>query len=165
MQHHPTTHCSQCAAHEQQIAQLMADLESADRDPVWGVLTRGGLERRMPKLGDETAAIVLDLDYLHEANDRYGHAGVDARMTVALRATDQHPVGRWQHGDELVIFAPQGDALGLALRLQSELAAQGLSATCAIVPGLGHAAVAKGQRRIEQAKRDGERGRIFVVTR
>lgn len=156
-------HCTQCAALAQEIVQLQAELQLADRDAVWGVFTRRGLERRMPKEDRGMAVVVFDIDRMHDANDRYGHAGVDERMTVALRVTDQHPTGRWQHGDELVSFVPISDALGMALRVQAELIGQGLSATCAVVWACSHAAVAQAQARIEQAKRANERGRVFVV--
>lgn len=156
-------HCTQCDALAQEITYLREELRQADRDAVWGVLTRRGLERRMPKPHSGQATIVCDIDNLHDANDSYGHAGVDERMTIALRATDGHPAGRWQHGDEVVCFAPQGDAVGLALRLQAELHSQGLAATFAVVWGCDHAAVTRGQARIEAAKRDGKRGRVFVV--
>lgn len=161
MHTHSSTTCQHCRELEQTILDLRAALEAADRDPIWGIYTRGGIERRMVKLDGTMAVIVADLDRLHDANDRYGHAGVDARMTMVLRGTD---AGRWQQGDEFVVIVPTADAVGAATRLQGALVEQGLSATFAVVRGCDHAAIAAGQLRIEEAKRAGERGRIFTVS-
>lgn len=157
---HPTTTCQHCAELEQTIADLRAALEAADRDPIWGIYTRGGIERRMTRLDGTMAVIVADLDGLHDANDRYGHAGVDMRMTIALRGTD---AGRWQQGDEFIVLVPRADAVGAAQRLQRALADQGLSATFAVVWGCDQASVAAGQLRIEEAKRANERGQVYTV--
>lgn len=146
------------------IAQLRAELSTAHTDPIWGIASRQGIERRMQHCTKGYAIVVGDLDYLHEANERYGHEGVDARVRAALqvRAGDFY-LGRWKRGDELIALVADDDAKGLAERLRAALQSQGLSATFAIVRGSDRYAAQAGLARIEEAKRAGQRGRIFEV--
>lgn len=152
------------AAHAQIVA-LQAELDLAHRDPIWGVYTRVGLERRMPHPDSGMGCVVLDVDQMRLCNDRYGHAGLDERMTQALLSVRDGDAisGRWEEGDEVVIFAPIADLAGLAERLQHALWQNGLSATMAIVHDCTVTAIIAGQTRVEEAKRADERGHIFVV--
>lgn len=146
-----------------EIERLRAELARAHNDPIWGVLTRVGLERRMQHADTTKGVLVLDLDDLHGANDRYGHAGLDARMTRALGCLRKTDVGRWQNGDELVVIAPVADLKGIDSKLARALRREGLSATRAWAASCTREAIVLCQARIEAAKRAGERGRCFVV--
>lgn len=156
--------CTTCAAKDQTIAQLIAERDAAEFDVVWGIYKREGLERRMAHLRAGMAVIVIDIDGMHQANDAYGHEGVDRRVTRIMAAvrTDDTLAGRWQAGDELVLFCHQDDAIGLAQRLLSEFRTDAMSATAAIVFEPTHAGVAIGQAQIEAAKRANRRGRVYV---
>ncbi len=151
------------------ITELHAMIAELATDPTWGGLSPAGIRfhaRRVPSIG--YAVILADMDYLHEANDRFGHASVDERKrrVMARHRSDDVTYGRVDFGDEEVIFVPMSDALGLAGRLLSDLRSEGLSATFAVVPFDGDfaAAVHAGMARIEQAKRDNARGDVYEVT-
>ncbi len=149
---------------------VIADLEhrlrrallDAYHDPIWGVLTRQGIDRRMQDLGDEWVAIVADVDDMHTANELYTHEGVDIRMRVGLRSTDAI-CGRYQRGDELVFFVPAHDAVGAAERARDSLRVQGMSATFAVVWEASHIAITAGQAAIDAEKKAGRRGHIMRV--
>lgn len=164
-QHTVPRTCPNCKRKDQEIARLTAERDAAEFDRVWRVYKREGLERRMPHLRSGMAVVVVDLDRMKEANARFGHAGVDSRMTKIFQATrtDDTFAGRWKQGDEVAVFVHQDDAIGLANRLLGAFLALDLSATIAVVGGASHAHVDLGIARIEQAKADNERGRIFVV--
>lgn len=147
------------------VAQLRAELDQAHRDPIWGIYSRQGVERRMAHLTTEHATIVVDLDDMHGANAAYGHAGVDRRVARALGCIRHNDVlaGRWLRGDEVVLFPRTADALGLAHRLLGALLALDLSATIVVVWGNDQASIAAGLARIETAKHANERGRVFTI--
>lgn len=142
------------------IEALQAELYEAYRDPIWGVLSRQGVERRMQQLDHTYVAIVGDGDDIHGKNRRFGHDGVDARMTAGLRGTDS---GRWLRGDEVVFFVPRQDAAGAAERIRQNLLQQEMPMTLCITYAATHEAIAAGQVMIEIEKDAGRRGHILRV--
>lgn len=161
---HEHATCTSCTDKDALIALLTAERDAAEFDSIWGIYKREGVERRMAHLRTGMAVVVVDIDGMHDANTRYGHAGVDRRVTRVMCAvrTDDTLAGRWQQGDELVIFCHQDDAIGLARRLLAEFRADDMSATAAVVFEPTHAGVALGQAQIEVAKRANQRGRVYV---
>lgn len=147
------------------VSELRAELDQALRDPIWGIYSRQGIERRMRHLTTDHATIVVDMDKMHHANTAFGHDGVDSRITRALACIRSADVlaGRWLRGDEVVLFPLAVDAIGLAHRLLGALLALDMSATIAVVWGNDRAAVTVGTAQIETAKEQDQRGRVFVV--
>lgn len=159
---HRYSTCITCQAMAAEVERLTVELAHAEHDPIWGIHNRQGVERRMKHLTDEHATIVLDLDKMHDANAALGHDGVDQRLNKIMRIADVLS-GRWLRGDEIVLFPHQDDAIGLAYRILGALQAHDLSATIAVVWGNTHQAISLGLARIEQAKADDQRGRVYVV--
>ena len=93
----------------------MAAQEAALRDPLTGLTNRLGLERRAPKLLEQTAAkgrvpwlMLVDVDWFKDVNDGAGHAAGDAALQEVAhllrrecRADDL--ICRWA-GDEFVVL-------------------------------------------------------------
>lgn len=160
----PPSTCTTCPI----VTDLRAQLDAAYRDPIWGIYSRQGIERRMAHLRPGMATIVIDIDHMHDCNTTFGHDGVDARVASifqAIRAEDAEDmlIGRWLRGDEVVIFVHQDDAIGLARRLLGTFRAYAMSATAALVWRCDTAGIKVGCARIEVAKEAGERGRIFII--
>lgn len=155
-------HSSTCTDCAPRIAQLEQELAQALHDPIWGIATRQGVERRLTELSPDQAAIVLDLDDMHGANARFSHAGVDWRVTQVMQSirADDTFAGRWLQGDEIVVFANAANAPGLAERLLILLEMRGMGATIAIAEATREG-IAEGVARIDQAKREGRRGQIL----
>ncbi len=112
----------------------------ATTDSLTGVLNRRQLAqvteqelKRAHRYGHKTSVLMLDLDYLKQINDSYGHGAGDLAinrtaqiMKDNVRETDF--IGRFG-GDEFVIILPETDcdhATMLAERLRSSVAAQTL---------------------------------------
>jgi diguanylate cyclase (GGDEF)-like protein len=108
--------------------------EMSDQDPLTGVLNsrafQAAAKQRLARLGGSHASLIcLDLDYLKDANDRYGHPAGDAALvglagalTRTFRGSDV--VGR-MGGDEFAVLAisrepDPGDAI--LARFNAELA-------------------------------------------
>jgi GGDEF domain-containing protein len=154
--------CTTCRAMEREVERLRAELADAHHDPVWGIGTRQAVERRMTELTGQQAAIVLDIDDMHGANSRLGHAEVDRRIAgimQTLRNGDTY-AGRWLRGDEIVVFCDRADADGLAIRLLVLFELYGLGATIAITAATRDG-VDGGIFRIGGAKSAGRRGEIL----
>lgn len=161
----PTT-CCNCAA---RIIELEALLHVAHTDPVWGVLTRTGMEYHMHQLQPGYDLLYVDIDNMHDANTAYGHEGTDRRVRQALaslqmRRGDFMLSGRWLCGDELIFLLPGGTGSGAAGRLLAAFQAAGLGATIAVVPGAVNyrAAIDSAQHTVEESKRNGSRGRVLA---
>lgn len=150
----------------------LADAHSAitelDSDPAWGGCSPAGLRYRLRRLlGGGYGVVVLDLDNLHELNDRLGHTEVDRRMREAFQIRHSDTLrGRWQFGDEVVLIVPSEDAKDCAQRLLHDMQSVGLSATFAVVVNTHERyerAVERCQGCIENAKRNNLRGRVHEV--
>lgn len=155
-------HSSTCTTCAPRIAQLEADLASALHDPIWGIGTRQAVERRLTGLSGLLSTIVLDIDGMHGANERFGHAGVDERISKIMQSvrTDDTYAGRWLRGDEIVIFCDQANAEGLAVRLLILFEMYGMGATITVAPATREG-IAEGIARIDAAKANGQRGQIL----
>ena len=154
--------CGTCQAMVAENARLTAELSTAEFDAIWGIYKREGLERRMPHLRSGYAALVIDLDQMHDRNLEFGHAGVDWRMTqvfLRIRENDTY-AGRWKRGDEVVVFVHQDDAEGLAIRALVTCELYGMPATMVLVSAT-LAGIASGIAAIEVAKKAGKRGQIL----
>ncbi len=151
----------------QRIQELEYELARAYHDPRWAILTCVGVERRLQQLQPGCDLVYGDIDFLHHANEHYGHAGVNQRMLRALqfRMTDFVLAGRWESGDELVFVCPSGTGEGAAHRLLSALHDQGLSATFCVIEATHHYAptIQRAQACVAWAKAHQERGQVFVI--
>lgn len=148
-------HCTRCT-------QLEADLAAALHDPIWQIDTRQAVERRLTALGPDIAAIVLDIDRMHDRNAEFGHAGVDWRVAQVMQTVrgDDTYAGRWLQGDEIVVFCNEANTEGLAMRLLIAFEMRGMGATITITPATREG-IAEGIATIDAAKRAGQRGEIL----
>ena len=90
--------------------------------------------------------VFFDLDFLHDLNDKmggYGPVNVMIKQVLGVVRSSDHTACRWQSGDEMLVAITETEtrnaddisvAEGMVKRLQEALAAQGMSATFAIVP-------------------------------
>jgi len=99
------------------LRRVVSRLESANRDTITGLLTRGFLEETLPKLIDKCeradvpiSATFVDIDRFKSINDQYGHQAGDevlcgiARLLM-LGVRDNDPAIRYG-GDEIVLILP-----------------------------------------------------------
>jgi GGDEF domain-containing protein len=97
--------------------------------PVFGCLTRQGIERRKP--GKGSIVVFMDIDDMKGANSAYGYDEVNRRIAASLSQVRQSDiVGRWFSGDEFVVFA-NGDETAIAARIKEAFKTNGLSVTLA----------------------------------
>ncbi len=123
-----------------QLKETEAALCESLNDPIFGILTRAGVERRVAGLRGQYEVVFLDVDNMHAANENYGHEGVNERITNALnivRSSDI-PAGRWLRGDEIVFIVAEGTGAGLAQRVGLDFIKNGLSATFGVAPLSGN---------------------------
>jgi GGDEF domain-containing protein len=146
--------CTRCT-------ELEIELARAYHDPIWQIDTRQAVERRLTQLGTGYAAVVLDIDRMHAANERFGHAGVDWRIAQIFQSVrrDDTYAGRWLQGDEIVVFCNVANAPGLAIRLLVLFEMRAMGATITMAPATREG-IAEGIARIDAAKRAGQRGAI-----
>jgi hypothetical protein len=118
-----------------QIDQLKAENKALMHDSAFGILTRPGLEIEHRKLTGDLYAVFIDLNGIHDLNTKLGsYEAVDAlvRKAFSMRRDDMvlAIAGKWKSGDE-ICFIVRADPAGFIARLQSDLAANGLSAMAA----------------------------------
>lgn len=120
---------------------VSAQIRKAERDHLTGLLSRGFLEARLPRLleeadrrAQEVSALLLDLDHFKRVNDVYGHLVGDAvvqRVGRVLRATLRDGDFAIRYGGEelLVIMTGTGldEAQMVAGRIREAVAALDLS--------------------------------------
>lgn len=106
--------------------------------PTFGCLTRQGLtihwkgiERRANQ-----AIIFIDLDKMHELNERLGYEEVDRRIHAVCSVLGSQ-MARWYSGDELILSCPIEKSLPFAMQVEAMFVAQGIGATWAIAPLTG----------------------------
>lgn len=101
--------------------------------PVFGCLTRQGLERRKPKPG--AIVVFLDIDDMKGANSTYGYAEVNRRIAASVKCLRSHEltIGRWFFGDEFVFWLSVGTDCGAELcdRVTEAFKRNGLGVTMA----------------------------------
>lgn len=109
-------------------------------DRSYGILTRGAIELEIRHSKKELLKylVYLDIDYLHEFNNKVGHDEANNRIRRALhfRSSDLVICGRWYSGDEIVIII-DGDPLAFCARLGESFSREEMSATTAFVPFSG----------------------------
>ena len=134
-------------------------------DPTYGIWTRQAVEASPPKSG---GIVFWDIDHMHEANEELGYAEVDKRISRAARlvriSRGCKLIARWYSGDEFIYSCPENQALGAANRIQSLFLDEGLSVTIGVstICGDWRNAVRDASALVQDAKRRGERGQIFV---
>jgi GGDEF domain-containing protein len=145
-------------------AELLKELAELKQDKAFGILTRPALEIEHRKQTQAAAVIFLDLDKIHNLNERIGHEAVNRKIkrAVNIRHDDLLLSGRWYSGDELV-FLVKGNAPAMAERILNSLKKQGLSATIATAPLTRQLtkAVEKAKAKVENAKRANARGKVI----
>ena len=121
-----------------QMRQLKEQLQDLSWDTAFGMYTRSGLMTlaKSQFLGKKSVAF-LDLDRIHELNERYGYDEVDRRVRAAFSANTRKGdalAARWWSGDEilLVLDCNTDRAYHVLERLASAASTQKLSFTCAI---------------------------------
>ncbi len=98
--------------------------------PIFGCLTRQGIERRRRQVGN--ALVFADIDKMKEANAMWGYEETNRRISAAIaNLRDDLVMGRWFSGDEFVISCNSQDGDALCDRIRGVFAAEGLSITCA----------------------------------
>lgn len=125
------------AALEAELAHERQRLTHAFINPVFGCLTRAGVEDALKGLDLRDRVIVyLDIDDMKACNARYGMAGVNVKIAAALAAIRKTDIvsGQWFSGDEFIGFVYIVDALAFARRWQAAFKAQGLGCTVVVTP-------------------------------
>jgi diguanylate cyclase (GGDEF)-like protein len=102
----------------------------------YGCLTRQGVDAQWQRHKNKSnqSLIFLDLDKIHDLNEKWGYTVVDAKIKASLKCRKNELLGRWYSGDELIIIVPTQEALATCNRIQNQLENNGLSGTFAIVP-------------------------------
>ena len=121
-----------------EMKRLKEQLKDLSWDTAFGMYTRSGLMTlaKSQFLGKKSVAF-LDLDRIHELNERYGYDEVDRRVRSAFSANTRKGdalAARWWSGDEilLVLDCNTDRAYHVLERLASVASTQKLAFTCAI---------------------------------
>jgi GGDEF domain-containing protein len=152
------------------------ELNEYRKDRAYGCFTRNCLELEIwPAVANSVRFVVFcDIDQMHQANDRFGYAGVDKKIKAAINTGRQTDiaVARWYSGDELVFLVLEGPRSGNPLqfceRIQSRLARAGLSATFGVVEIRPKetlspkSSVRRAMTLVQRAKEDGQRASIHA---
>lgn len=137
--------------------------------PTFGCLTRQGIDTYWQKQRRHSnlSIIFLDIDYMHELNESYGYAEVDARLRRAFSIVRKDELlGRWYSGDELILLTPSSEAYNAALRLKDALHIEGIQATFGITKAEGEFlsdVVKSASALVQQAKSQNNRGIIIQL--
>ncbi len=129
----------------QHLARVVARLESANRDPLTGLQTRGWLDDELPGLieryersGLPFSCAFVDVDHFKQVNDTFTHAVGDEVLSAIARllmlgVRDADPCVRYG-GEEMVLFLPGSDevqAFEVADRIRRSIAAHDWGRTAA----------------------------------
>lgn len=151
-------------------------LQQYRTDHAFGCYTRNCLELEIwPAVAKRVRFVAFcDVDQMHQANERFGYAGVDRKIKSAINTGRESDiaVARWYSGDELVFLMLDGPRMGdpilFAQRIQARLCQAGLSATFGIVKvqphevRSPHMAVRRAVKLVQEAKQAGKRASIHV---
>lgn len=104
--------------------------------PSYGCLNRQGVDVQWQRHKNKSnqSLIFLDLDNIHQCNEKWGYSVVDAKIKASLKCRKNELLRRWYSGDELIIILPTQEALATCNRIQNQLENNGLSGNFAIVP-------------------------------
>ena len=105
---------------EQELDELRQQVRELSWDETFGMWTRGAFLQFcqvMPR--GPRVVIFIDLNHIHELNERLGYAEVDRRVkaTFSMPFRRSDIVARWYSGDEIVILFDAGRA-GAARKLE-----------------------------------------------
>lgn len=108
-------------------------------DPIFGILTRPGLNEKLRKERRKFNLIFIDFNKIHFLNDQFGYEYVNTLFrkifrTFNFRKTDL--VARWFSGDEIVIITFQGEVEELYLRFKKHCLNHSLTFTARIYQDL-----------------------------
>ena len=121
---------------EREMEELKSEVRRLSWDESFGMLTREGIVREVSRSRQRLAVAFLDLDGIHRLNSAIGYEAVNERIRRVFetcRKSDLVKAGRYFSGDEVLVLAPEKDALKAALsRLTRNAEKEGLSFTCAI---------------------------------
>ncbi len=131
-------------AHQESV---LARLESKNRDPLTGLLSRAWLDEELPKVLENatrkrtrTTCLFVDLDHFKQINDRFGHAAGDNVLSTVARllmmtVRDTDSCLR-SGGEEILVFLQAADeALGVIIAERARRSIQEYDWTLA-EPGL-----------------------------
>ena len=152
------------------------ELEKLVHSMAWndgfGCYTRAGLEKMMWNEISSSVqyCVFMDIDDMHDLNERYGYDGVNERIkkSLMLRSTD-YVAGQWFSGDEIIVLITKNsgrdnsDVSKFCERLQSSFMENGVSITIGVsnVSSFDLMQVVKpGFDLVQLAKREGRRGTI-----
>lgn len=113
---------------------LLNQIKKLSIDPIWNCLTRSALQIRWTELTqDATGLIYIDVDKMHDLNEKYTHAGVDKKIKTVLKNIRQNDIisSRWLNGDEITLILKSGNPAEFSLRLIQEFKNVGIGITCA----------------------------------
>lgn len=113
-------------------------IDKLSYDTVFGCLTRQAVELRWSEISKEAqAAIFLDIDRMHEMNEKFGYDKVDQMIRDSIghcRSDDKVVAARYYSGDELLfILKDKRDVKGFSNRMFSEFRKMGISITACII--------------------------------
>lgn len=119
-----------------ELTKARQELERVYHCQLFGILTRQGLLKAWEETDRTNKAIAfLDIDRLHELNEKVGYEESNFRISsslVSVRDSEDEKIGRWQNGDEVVLWASVFSIEAIILRLKEDFNDHGLSFTCAI---------------------------------
>lgn len=125
---------------EKQVKKLEEVNALLSIDKSYGILTRSALEIEAGLVKGRVKFLAfLDIDYLHDFNERFGHEEANRRIRRALhlRRNDLVLSGKYYSGDEVAILL-EGRPAEFCERLKEDFIREGLSITIAFVEYSGN---------------------------
>jgi hypothetical protein len=119
------------AALLRRIAELEQENKALRVNPNYGTLTRQALEIENRRLKGERYVVMIDIDYLHQLNDRHGSqepVNDMIRRAFDFRHDDLLLKANYASGDE-VVFLVRTDPEAFMERLRESLGREGITAT------------------------------------
>jgi diguanylate cyclase (GGDEF)-like protein len=118
------------------LYQARKQIQFLSQCPIFQCLTREGVDRHWQRVKhnhSKYSVLFLDIDFMHDANERYGWEGTNQRIAASLQEVrSSELVGRWQRGDELIILTPNHEASRTAQRIMQAFQHNGLSITVGV---------------------------------
>jgi len=174
----------------QERRELVAVRIAASTDGLTKVMNRRAIEARIETAFVQARArdgglslLFIDIDHFKAVNDSYGHAVGDTVLRTVAERIRRHirpgdSIGRWG-GEEFIVAMPdtgRAEALAIAERIRSALAAEPLNLTTVSIPvtaSFGAASldadvttpyqlIDRADRAVYQAKREGRNRVVFA---